>query len=178
MTRQGFARQGSARRTRKLRSIVSPVFGLTLCGFALTLVGVAGTPSPAVAFGGMGFGHMGGFGGMGMGRSMGPSMRTPMMTPRRGTGTYIARPPGGTKGNAGNGDGNRWPPRHPVIGHPIIVPIPGGGTPPAAIFRRHRRPARPASMAAEAGEVAAAAPLAEPAAACRHAASGASCPTR
>ena len=61
MTRQGFARQGSARRTRKLRSIVSPVFGLTLCGFALTLVGVAGTPSPAVAFGGMGFGHMGGF---------------------------------------------------------------------------------------------------------------------
>ena len=132
MTRQGFARQGSARRTRKLRSIVSPVFGLTLCGFALTLMGVAGTPSPAVAFGGMGFGHMGGFGGMGMGRSMGPSMRTPMMTPRRGTGTYIARPPGGTKGNAGNGDGNRWPPRHPVIGHPIIVPIPGGGTPPAA----------------------------------------------
>jgi Subtilase family len=132
MTRQGFARQGFARRTRKLRSIVSPVFGLTLCGFALTLVGVAGTPSPAVAFGGMGFGHMGGFGGMGMGRSMGPSMRTPMMTPRRGTGTYIAGPPGGTKGNAGNGDGNRWPPRHPVIGHPIIVPIPGGGTPPAA----------------------------------------------
>ena len=127
MTRQGFARC-----TRKLRSIVSPVFGLTLCGFALTLVGVAGTPSPAVAFGGMGFGHMGGFGGMGMGRSMGPSMRTPMMTPRRGTGTYIARPPSGTKGNAGNGDGNRWPPRHPVIGHPIIVPIPGGGTPPAA----------------------------------------------
>ena len=66
MARQGFARlgiQGFAKRTRKLRPIVSSVFGLTLCEFALTLAGVAGTPEPAVAFGGMGFGHMGGFGG-------------------------------------------------------------------------------------------------------------------
>ena len=135
MAKQGLVVQGLAKRPRKLRPIVNSVFGLTLCGFALTLVGIAGAPEPAAAFGGMGFGHMGGFGGgMGMGRSMGPSMRTPMMTPRRGT--YIARPPGGTKGNPGKGDGNgygnRWPTRHPVIGHPIIVPIPGGGTPPAA----------------------------------------------
>ena len=129
---QDLAMQGLAVRPRKLRPILSSVFGLTLGGFALTLLSVGGAPSPAAAFGGMGFGHMGGFGGsgMGMGRSMGPSMRAPVTTPRRGT--YIARPPGGTKGNNGNGDGNRWPPRHPVIGHPIIVPIPGGGTPPVA----------------------------------------------
>ena len=134
VARQGLAMQGLATRPRKPRPILSSVFGLTLGGFALTLLSVGGAPSPAAAFGGMGFGHMGGFGGsgMGVGRSMGPSMRAPVTTPRRGTGTYIARPPGGTKGNNGNGDGNRWPPRHPVIGHPIIVPIPGGGTPPVA----------------------------------------------
>jgi len=120
--------------TRKLRPIVSPVFGLTLCGLALTLLGVAGAPAPAAAFGGFGFGHVGGgFGAPGMG--MGHGMRQPMMTPRRGGGTYVARPPGGTRGNAGGdggGNGNRWPPRHPVIGHPIIVPVPGGSTPPVA----------------------------------------------
>jgi hypothetical protein len=95
---------------------------------ALTLLGVAGGPAPAAAFGGFGFGHMGGgFGGPGMG--MGRGLRGPMMTPRRG-GTYVARPPGGTRGNPGNGgDGNRWPPHHPVTGHPIIVPVPSGGTP-------------------------------------------------
>jgi hypothetical protein len=131
MTRQGLTRQGLAMRTRKLRSMLRSVFTLTLCGFALSLLGIAAAPSPAAAFGGFGFGHMGGFGGMGMGRSMGPGMRQPMMTPRR-DGTYVARPPGWTRGNPGNGDGNRWPPRHPVIGHPIIVPIPGGGTPPNA----------------------------------------------
>ena len=59
MTRQGLADK-AWQAPRKLRPIVSPVFGLTLCGFALTLVGVAGAPSPAAAFGGMGFGHMGG----------------------------------------------------------------------------------------------------------------------
>ena len=133
MVRQSLVVRGLATRPRKPRPILSSVFGLTLGGFALTLLSVGGAPSPAAAFGGMGFGHMGGFGGgMGVGRSMGPSMRAPVTTPRRGTGTYIARPPGGTKGNNGNGDGNRWPPRHPVIGHPIIVPIPGGGTPPVA----------------------------------------------
>ena len=130
LARQGLARQGLGMRTRKPRPIVSPAFGLTLCGLALTLLSIAGAPEPAAAFGGFGFGHMGG--GMGMGRSMGPGTRAPIMTPRRG-GTYVARPPGGTRGNPGNGngDGNRWP-RHPVIGHSIIVPVPGAGAPPAA----------------------------------------------
>jgi hypothetical protein len=118
--------------TQKLRPILSSVLGLTLGGLALTLLGVAGGPAPAAAFGGFGFGHMGGgFGGPGMG--MGRGLRGPMMTPRRG-GTYVARPPGGTRGNPGNGgDGNRWPPHHPVTGHPIIVPVPSGGTPPPNI---------------------------------------------
>jgi hypothetical protein len=121
--------------TRKLRSIFTPPFGLTLCGLALTLLRVAGAPAPAAAFGGFGFGHMGGgFGGPGMG--MGRGMGQPMMTPRRGGSTYVARQPGGMRGNPGGGDGagngNRWPPRHPVIGHPIIVPVPGAGAPPAA----------------------------------------------
>jgi hypothetical protein len=99
---------------------------MMLCGFALTLAGIAGAPKPAAAFGGFGFGHMGGFGGMGVARGM----HGPMVTPRRG-GTSMARPPGWTRGNPGNaGDGNRWPPHHPVIGHPIIVPVPGGSTPP------------------------------------------------
>ena len=72
-----------ARPIGKLRSIVRPVIALTLCGFALTLLGVAGAPAPAAAFGGFSFGHMGGgFGGPGMG--MGRGMRGPMMTPRRG----------------------------------------------------------------------------------------------
>jgi hypothetical protein len=136
MTKRGFATQGLAMRTRKPRPMFRPVFGLTLCGFALMLLSVGGAPSPAAAFGGMGFGHMGGFGGggIGMGRSMGPAMRGPIVTPRRGGGAYVARPPGGTRGNPGNGngDGSRWPPRHPVIGHPIIVPVPDGGTPPTA----------------------------------------------
>jgi hypothetical protein len=52
---------GSVQPTENDHVTQATVFGLTLCGFALTLVGVAGTPSPAVAFGGMGFGHMGGF---------------------------------------------------------------------------------------------------------------------
>jgi hypothetical protein len=91
MARQSLAMQGLATRPRKPRPILSSVFGLTLGGFALTLLSVGGAPSPAAAFGGMGFGHMGGFGGgMGAGRSMGPSMRAPVTTPRRGTGTYIA----------------------------------------------------------------------------------------
>ena len=79
---QDLAMQGSAVRPRKPRPILSSVFGLTLGGFALTLLSVGGAPSPAAAFGGMGFGHMGGFGGsgMGMGRSMGPSMRAPVTT--------------------------------------------------------------------------------------------------
>jgi Subtilase family len=118
--------------TRKLRPIFSPVCGLTLCGLALTLL--AGAPAPAEAFGGFGFGHMGGgFGGPGMGRVA----RQPMVTPRRGGSTYVARQPGGTRGSSGGGDGggngNRWPPRHPVIGHPIIVPVPGSGAPPGTI---------------------------------------------
>jgi hypothetical protein len=89
---------------------------------------VAAAPTAASAFGGA-FGHMGGFGGggMGMGPRMGPSWHSPMVTPRRGGSTYVRRPPGG---NVSNGDGNRWPPRHPVIGHPIIVPVPGGIPPP------------------------------------------------
>ena len=134
MTRQGFARQGLAMRPRKLRPILSSVFGLTLGGIRSDALERRRRAEPGCGLRRHGLwthGRLGG-GGMGMGRSMGPSMRAPMTTPRRGTGTYIARPPGGTKGNNGNGDGNRWPPRHPVIGHPIIVPIPGGGTPPVA----------------------------------------------
>jgi hypothetical protein len=57
---QDLAMQGSAVRPRKPRPILSSVFGLTLGGFALTLLSVGGAPSPAAAFGGMGFGHMGG----------------------------------------------------------------------------------------------------------------------
>jgi hypothetical protein len=130
MTRQGSATQGSAVRAQQLWPIIRPILGLALGGLAVTLLSVAGAPTPAAAFGGA-FGHMGGFGGagMGMGPRMGPSWHSPIVTPRRGGGTYIRRPPGG---NAGNGDGNRWPPRHPVIGHPIVVPVPGGGTPPVA----------------------------------------------
>jgi len=141
MTRQGFARHGLAMPPCKLRPILRPVFGLALGGIALTLLSVGGAPTPASARGMGGFGHMGGMGnggGMGnmsMGHSMGPAMHAPIVT-RRGTGTYSTKPPTGTrypgKGNA-NGDGNRTPPyHHPVIGHPIIVPIPGGGTPPVA----------------------------------------------
>jgi Subtilase family len=141
MTRQGFARQRLAMPPCKLRPILRPVFGLALGGIALTLLSVGGAPTPASARGMGGFGHMGGMGnggGMGnmsMGHSMGPAMHAPIVT-RRGTGTYSTKPPTGTrypgKGNA-NGDGNRTPPyHHPVIGHPIIVPIPGGGTPPVA----------------------------------------------
>jgi subtilase family protein len=127
MTGQVAARQGLAMRALKLRPISRPFLGLTLGGFALTLLSVAGAPTPVAAFGGA-FGHMGGFGGgVGMGPRMGPSWHSPIVTPRRGGGTYVRRPPGG---NAGNGDGNRWPPRHPVIGHPIIVPVPGGAAPP------------------------------------------------
>jgi len=126
-------------RTQKLRPILRPVLVIALCGFALTLLTVGGAPMPAAArgmgFGGMG-GGMGGGGGMGMGHGMGYGMgpmHPPIVAPRRGT--YFARPPSGTrnpgKGN-GDGNGNRWP-GHPVIGHPIIVPVPGGGgTPPVA----------------------------------------------
>ncbi len=148
LTREGLAMRDLTMRTHKQRRISPPVLGpflgLTLCGLALTLAGVAAAPNPAAAGGMGGFGHMGGMGGgmstgsgmgMSMGHSMGPTMHAPIVT-RRGTGNYIARPSNGTrypgKGNA-NGDGNRTPPyHHPVIGHPIIVPIPGGGTPPVA----------------------------------------------
>lgn len=140
MTERCLTRRGLRIRTRKLR----PVVGLTLFGFALTLLSVAAAPTAASAFGGA-FGHMGGLGGggMGMGPRMGPSWHSRMVTPRRGGSTYVRRPPGG---NVSNGDGNRWPPRHPVIGHPIIVPVPGGiPPPPSPMFRRHHlRAARPA----------------------------------
>ncbi len=139
MTGQGLrdCLQSLAIRPRKLRPILRPVFGLTVCGLALTLLSVAGAPDPAAA-GGMGFGHMGGgtgmSSGMSMGHSMGPIMHAPIVT-RRGAGTSTSRQPTGTrypgKGN-GNGDGNRMPPHHPVIGHPIIVPLPGGASPPVA----------------------------------------------
>jgi hypothetical protein len=159
--------------TQKLRPILSSVLGLTLGGLALTLLGVAGGPAPAAAFGGFGFGHMGGgFGGPGMG--MGRGLRGPMMTPRRG-GTYVARPPGGTRGNPGNGgDGNRWPPHHPVTGIRSSFRF-------RAAARRHpisrRRWVRPASTAVALVEAESLVPAAgaERAAECRRAASGASC---
>jgi hypothetical protein len=127
---RGLTMRGLAMRTRKLRPILPPVLGLTLCGLALTLASV-GAPNPAAARG-MGFmgGGMGGGGGMGMGmgHSMGLSMHAPIV-PRRGA--YIARPPNGTRNpGKGNGNGNRMPPYHPVIGHPIVVPVPGGGGTP------------------------------------------------
>jgi hypothetical protein len=130
MTRQVATGRDSTRRAPKERPPVRAFLGLALGGIALALSGVPFAPTPVAAFGGA-FGHMGGFGGgMGMGpRMMAPPSHGPVMIPRRG---YVGRQPGGTKGNTGNGDGNRWPPRHPVIGHPIIVPLPGGGTPPAA----------------------------------------------
>ena len=69
MTERCLTRRGLRIRTRKLR----PVVGLTLFGFALTLLSVAAAPTAASAFGGA-FGHMGGLGGggMGMGAAHGP----------------------------------------------------------------------------------------------------------
>ena len=118
-----------ATRARQRPPIRRPALGLMLCGLALALSGFA-VPSPAAAFGGMGFGHMGGFGGMGMGHGpgygagAGRGMRQPTMVPRRG-GKIVERPPVVNKGNPGGGDGGRGPTHHPIIGHPI-----GIGRPP------------------------------------------------
>ena len=118
-----------ATRARQRPPIRRPALGL-LCGLALALSGFA-VPSPAAAFGGMGFGHMGGFGGMGMGHGpgygagAGRGMRQPTMVPRRG-GRIVERPPVVNKGNPGGGDGGRGPTHHPIIGHPIIPPGIGG----------------------------------------------------
>jgi subtilisin family serine protease len=94
------------------------------------LLGVAGVPRSAAAFGGFGFGHMGGYGGGfgGGGFGLGSHLHPPTGTARR---PYAARPSGPPRNYPGNGDGNHSPPRHPVIGHPIIVP--GGGGPPPAV---------------------------------------------
>jgi hypothetical protein len=166
---QDLAMQGSAGRPRKPRPILSSVFGLTLGGFALTLLSVGGAPSPAAAFGGMGFGHMGGFGGsgMGVGRSMGPSMRAPVTTPRRGT--YIARPAERKEITAtATAIAGRRVIRLSAIRSSFLFRA--AARRPLPISRRHRlRTAPPASTAA-AEEVAA-----ELAAACRRAASDASC---
>jgi hypothetical protein len=157
--------------TQKLRPILSSVLGLTLGGLALTLLGVAGGPAPAAAFGGFGFGHMGGFGGPGMG--MGRGMRGPMMTPRRG-GTYVARPPGGTRGipaTAATATAGRRIIRSPAIRSSFRFR--------AAARRRpisRRRLVRPASTAVAPVEAESLVPAAgaERAAECRRAASGAS----
>jgi hypothetical protein len=123
--KQSATKQDLPKRAPKPRLILNSAFGLAFFGAAVTLLGVA-APQPASAFGGVGVGHMGGFGGSGMG--MGSHMPGPMVMPRR---PYAARPSGPPRNSPGNGDGNRWPPRHPIIGHPVIVP--GGGGPPPPI---------------------------------------------
>jgi subtilisin family serine protease len=124
-------------RTPKLRLILNSGFGLAMCGIAVTLLGVASAPEPAAAFGGFSFGHMGGYGGGGFGGGgfggglgMGSHLHPPIGAARR---PYAARPSNPPRNYPGNGDGKNWPPRHPVIGHPIIVP--GGGGPPPAVAK-------------------------------------------
>jgi hypothetical protein len=144
--RDGLARKERALANKELathapkrRPIASPGLGLALCGIAVMLLGVAGVPRPAAAFGGFGFGHMGGYGGGGGfggggfgggGLGMGSHLHPPMGAARR---PYAARPSGPPRNYPGNGDGNHWPPRHPVISHPIIVP--GGGGPPPLVAK-------------------------------------------
>jgi hypothetical protein len=117
-------------KTPTLRPILRPIVMVMLCGVALAACDFGG-PSPAAAFGGFSFGHMGGgFGGGGMGggkgggMGMGRSSRSYATTPRGGTGRIVERPVGGTKGGTGTGyDGGRG--RHPVIGRGIGgAPIP------------------------------------------------------
>jgi subtilisin family serine protease len=139
---QGLIKRGSDKRALQSRPIL-PAVAVALCGVAVMLSGVA-TPRPAAAFGGFSFGHMGGFGGGGYGGGMGMGMHAHPygpMTPRR---PYAARPTGPGKGYPGNGEGNHWPPRHPVIGHPIIVPGGGGGGgPPPSVAKIPPPPSSP-----------------------------------